>query len=206
MPHFTYGPIELDHLRRRDPALGRAIDEIGPIEREVIPDPFAALVHTVVAQQLSSRAAAAIWRRLQERLGAITPEAIAAATVDDLRQCGLSARKAGYVRDIGAAVATGELDLAGLVALPDDLVDRRLSTVPGLGRWSAEMFLIFSLERPDIVSWGDLAIRRGMMNLYGLSSLSRDQFEEYRRRYSPYGSVASLYLWAVARRRRSPSQ
>jgi len=68
------------------------------------------------------------------------------------------------------------------------------------------MFLIFSLERPDIVSWGDLAIRRGMMNLYGLSSLSRDQFEEYRRRYSPYGSVASLYLWAVARRRRSPSQ
>ena len=103
-------------------------------------------------------------------------------------------------------MATGELDLAGLVALPDDLVDRRLSTVPGLGRWSAEMFLIFSLERPDIVSWGDLAIRRGMMNLYGLSSLSRDQFEEYRRRYSPYGSVASLYLWAVARRRRSPSQ
>src|SRR5690606_10720208 len=130
------------------------------------------LVHTIVAQQLSSRAAAAIWRRLQEHLGAITPEAIAAATVDDLRQCGLSTRKAGYVMDIGAAVATGELDLAGLATLPDDLVVRRLSTVPGLGQWSAEMFLIFSLERPDIVSWGDLAIRRGMMNLYGLSSLS----------------------------------
>ncbi|MEN6343443.1 MAG: DNA-3-methyladenine glycosylase, partial [Methanospirillum sp.] len=188
------------HLRKRDRRLGRAIDEIGPVEREVIPDPFAALVHTIVGQQISSRAAAAIWRRLQERFGAITPEALAAASVEELRQCGLSSRKARYIRGIGAAVVQGELDLAGLAELSDADIIARLTALEGIGRWTAEMYLLFSLQRPDVVSWDDLAIRRGMMNLYGLESLTRDQFDRYRRRYSPYGSVASLYLWAISHR------
>jgi 3-methyladenine DNA glycosylase/8-oxoguanine DNA glycosylase len=197
---FTYGRNELEYLRKRDRELARAIDEIGPIEREVIPDPFTALVHTIVAQQISSRAAAAIWSRLREQLGGIRPETIAAASVEELRRCGLSARKAGYIRGIGGAVVRGELDLIELRTLSDDDVIRRLTALPGIGRWSAEMVLIFSLQRPDVVSWGDLAIRRGMMNLYGLTALSQDQFDRYRRRYSPYGSLASLYLWAVSHR------
>lgn len=200
MALFAYGPTELDHLRKRDRKLGRAIDEIGPIEREVIPDPFAALVHTIVGQQISSSAAAAIWSRLQEQFGGIRPEPIAAASVEELRRCGLSARKAGYIRGIATAVLQGDLDLAGLHALSDEDVIGRLTALPGIGRWSAEMVLLFSLQRPDVVSWGDLAIRRGMMNLYGLNALSPDQFDRYRRRYSPYGSVASLYLWAVSHR------
>ena len=91
-----------------------------------------------------------------------------------------------------------ELNIAELATLPDAEIIRRLSSLNGVGVWTAEMLLIFSLERPDVVSWGDLAIRRGMMNLYGLDSLTREQFERYRKRYSPYGSVASLYLWALA--------
>ncbi len=200
MELFTYGRTELEHLRKKDRRLGYAIDEIGPIEREVIPDPFTALVHTIVGQQISSRAAAAIWNRLQEQLGGIRPETIAAASIEELRRCGLSARKAGYIRGIGAAVTQGELDLAGLAALSDEDVIGRLTALPGIGRWTAEMYLLFSLRRPDVVSWSDLAIRRGMMNLYGLATLSRDEFDRYRRRYSPYGSVASLYLWAVSHR------
>lgn len=200
MDLFTYGPTELAHLRKKDRRLGQAIDEIGPIERAVISDPFTALVHGIVGQQLSSRAAAAIWSRLQELLGEITPETIAAASVEELRRCGLSTRKAEYIRGIGAAVAQGELDLIGLRELSDEDVIERLTALPGVGRWTAEMYLLFSLQRPDIVSWGDLAIRRGMMNLYGLTSLSREEFNRYRRRYSPYGSVASLYLWAVSHR------
>ncbi len=200
MELFTCGPTELEHLRKRDRRLGRAIDEIGPIERAVIPDPFAALVHGIVSQQLSSRAAVAIWSRLQELVGEITPETIAAASVEELRRSGLSARKADNIRGIGAAVARGELDLAGLRSFSDDDVILRLTALPGVGRWTAEMYLLFSLQRPDVVSWGDLAIRRGMMNLYGLTSLSREEFDRYRRRYSPYGSVASLYLWAVSHR------
>jgi 3-methyladenine DNA glycosylase/8-oxoguanine DNA glycosylase len=200
MPIFPYGETETAYLRRRDRRLGRAIDEIGPIAREVIPDPFTALVHTVVGQQISSQAAAAIWARLQERLDGISPGTLAAASVEDLRQSGLSARKAAYIRGIAASVVQGDLDLAALSLISDEDVVRRLTALPGIGRWSAEMVLLFSLQRPDVVSWDDLAIRRGMMRLYGLGELTRDEFDRHRRRYSPYGSIASLYLWALAHR------
>lgn len=200
MPIFSYGETETGYLRRRDRRLGRVIDEIGPIAREVIPDPFTALVHTVVGQQISSQAAAAIWHRLQERFGGVGPVALAAAPVEDLRQIGLSARKAAYIQGIAAAVVRGDLDLGALALLPDEDVVRRLTALPGIGRWSAEMVLLFSLQRPDVVSWDDLAIRRGMMRLYGLGELTRDEFDRYRRRYSPYGSIASLYLWALSHR------
>ena len=92
----------------------------------------------------------------------------------------------------------GELDLAALAALPDQGVIDCLTALNGIGVWTAEMLLIFCLRRPDVVSWGDLAIRRGMMRLYNLRTLSREQFERRRKQYAPYGSVASLYLWALA--------
>lgn len=202
MPAFRYGEAELEHLRERDPALGAAICRIGMIEREVIPDLFAALVHSIVGQQVSSRAAASVWTRLQECLGAVTPETVAAASHEELRRCGLSGRKAEYVQGIAGAVLRGELDLPGLHDLSDEEVIERLSSLRGVGAWTAEMLLIFSMERPDVVSWSDLAIRRGMRALYGLETLDREQFERYRERYSPYGSVASLYLWAVAHDRK----
>lgn len=198
MRTFRYGEAELEHLRERDPAMGAAIDRIGMIEREVIPDLFAALVHSIVGQQVSSRAAASVWMRLQESLGAVTPQTVAAASVEELRRCGLSGRKAEYVRGAADAVLRGELDLSGLHDLSDEEVIARLSSLRGVGTWTAEMLLIFSMERPDVVSWSDLAIRRGMRALYGLEALDREQFDRYRERYSPYGSVASLYLWAVS--------
>ena len=198
MRTFQYGDAQLEHLRRRDPVLGAAIDRIGPIEREVLPDLFAALVQSIVGQQVSSRAAASVWARLQASLGAVTPQSVAGASVEELRRCGLSARKAEYARGAAVTVLRGELDLAGLHDLSDDEVIRQLSSLRGVGAWTAEMLLIFSMERPDVVSWSDLAIRRGMRILYGLESLDRAQFERYRARYSPHGSVASLYLWAVS--------
>jgi len=109
-------------------------------------------------------------------------------------------RKAGYIKVIGEAVATGELDLAGLRNLSDDEVIARLQEFEGVGAWTAEMLLIFSMERPDVLSWNDLAIRRGMMNLYGKTMLDKEQFEVLRKRYSPYGSIASLYLWEISHR------
>ena len=107
-------------------------------------------------------------------------------------------RKSGYIKGLGDAAVCGDPDLLNLGGLPDDEIIKKLSSLHGLGIWSAEMLLIFSLRRPDVVSWGDLAIRRGMMNLYGLKSLSKEQFDRYRKKYSPYGSVASLYLWALS--------
>jgi len=198
MEQFKYGQVEIEHLKRRDKKLGVAIDRIGAIEREVTPDLFTALVKSIVAQQISTRAADTVWGRLCAQLADITPESIAAAGVSEIQKCGLSMRKAGYIKGLGNAAICGELDLVGLGVLSDDEIVKKLLSLRGLGVWTAEMIMIFSLCRPDVVSWGDLAIRRGMMNLYGLKKLSKEQFERYRKRYSPYGSVASLYLWALS--------
>jgi 3-methyladenine DNA glycosylase/8-oxoguanine DNA glycosylase len=195
---FQYGKAEIDHLKSRDKKLGRAIDRIGVIERQVMPDLFAALVHSVVAQQISSKAAATIWGRLCGKLLDITPRKVAGMDVSDIQKCGVSMRKARYIKGIGEAAFRGDLDLLELRELPDEVVIEKLSSLPGIGVWTAEMLLIFSLCRPDVVSWGDLAIQRGMMNLYGLKELSKEQFDRFRKRYSPCGSVASLYLWTLS--------
>jgi DNA-3-methyladenine glycosylase II len=200
MQIFRYGSIEIDYLRARDKILGRAIDEIGMIERRVIPDIFTALVATVASQQVSAKAAETVWGRMEKRFGTITPDSIAAATAEEIQQCGMSMRKAGYIKKIGDAVARGDPDLAALPALADEEVIARLTVLDGVGVWTAEMMLIFSMQRPDVVSWGDLAIRRGMMRLYGKATLDRAAFDRYRSRYSPYGSVASLYLWEISHR------
>jgi len=198
MEIFQYGQIEIAHLKRRDQKLGAAIDRLGMIERKVTRDVFTALVRSVVGQQISTKAQDTIWGRLRARLSEITPESIARAEVAVIQQCGVSMRKAGYIKGIGEAVLGGELDVSQFMALPDEAVIEQLSALRGVGVWTAEMLLLFSLNRPDIVSWGDLAIRRGMMRLYGLTTLTREQFECYRKRYSPHGSVASLYLWRLS--------
>ncbi len=198
MKIFEYGQAEIDHLKRRDKKLGAAIEIIGVIKREIRPDPFAALVLSVVAQQISNKAADAIRGRLHAFLGEITPERIAGADPSLMRRCGLSARKVDYIRGIADAALCGEIDVSRFSEMTDAEIIRHLSSLRGIGVWTAEMLLLFSLCRQDIVSWGDQAIRRGMMNLYGLKTLTRKQFDRYRKRYSPYGSVASLYLWALS--------
>lgn len=110
----------------------------------------------------------------------------------------MSMRKAGYIKGISDEAIAGTVDFKTLYTLTDEEIIKKLSSFHGVGVWTAEMLLIFSLCRPDVVSSKDLAICRGMMNLYGLKELPKDKFERYRKRYSPYGSVASLYLWALS--------
>lgn len=198
MPVFEYGQAELDHLKKRDKKLGQAIERIGQIDREVNPDLFAALVHSIIAQQISSKAAVTVWNRMCLQCGEINPQTIAANSAESLQKCGLSFRKTDYILKVAETVLQGELDIEKLPLLSDEEIVRQLSSLHGLGVWTAEMLMIFSLQRSDIVSWGDLAIRRGMMSLYGLTALDRPTFDKYRKRYRPYGSVASLYLWRLA--------
>jgi len=195
---FSYGQTEISHLQKRDKALGAAIDAIRPIEREVNPDLFSALVNTIVGQQISVKAQATIWGRMQTGLGEITPQSILSRTQEELQSFGISFRKADYIRGAAERAADGRLDLAALHHKADAEICRELTALDGIGIWTAEMLMLFSMQRPDILSFGDLAILRGMRMLYRHREITKPLFEKYRRRYSPYGSVASLYLWAIA--------
>ncbi|SHI61717.1 DNA-3-methyladenine glycosylase family protein [Lutispora thermophila] len=198
MEIFRYGQNEIEYLKRRDKKLGAAIDKIGMIERKIIPDPFIGLVSTIVGQQISSKAAETVWNRLCNLLSEITPENVAEASLTDIQRCGMTLKKAGYIKEIADAALSGKVDFNLLHTLSDVEIIKKLTSLNGVGVWTAEMMLIFSLCRPDVVSYGDLAIRRGMMNLYGLKELTKEQFYRYRKRYSPYGSIASLYLWSLS--------
>lgn len=198
MEIFQYGQKEIEYLKKKDKKLGAAIDRIGIIEREITPDPFTAILSSVVSQQISSKAAETVWNRFLNLIGEITPENVAKVDLLEIRGCGMSERKAGYIKGVAEAAASRQIDFNTLHTLTDEEVIKKLSSLHGVGVWTAEMLLIFSLCRADVVSYNDLAIRRGMMNLYGLKELPREKFERYRKRYSPYGSVASLYLWALS--------
>lgn len=198
MQIFQYGQKEIEYLKKKDKKLGAAIDRIGTIEREITPDPFTAILSSVVSQQISSKAAETVWNRFLNLIGEITPEKVAKVDLLEIKGCGMSERKAGYIKGIAEVAVSGGVDFSTLHTHTDEEVIKKLSSLYGVGVWTAEMLLIFSFCRPDVVSYNDLAIRRGMMNLYGLKELSREKFERYRKRYSPYGSVASLYLWALS--------
>ncbi len=192
---FPYGERETAHLARRDKRLGLLIAHIGPIERAIDPDLFTALLRSIVAQQISSKAAVTVFERLRALAGEVTPERIAALAVEDIQACGMSMRKAGYIKSTAEAALSGALDVPALKEKSDEEIIAVLSALNGVGVWTAEMLLIFSLARPDVLSWGDLAVRRGIMKLYGLQTLTRQEFERLRKRWSPCGSTASLYLW-----------
>ena len=198
MKYFQYGQKEIEYLKRKDKKLAVAIDRIGIIEREITPDPFEALVSSIVSQQVSKKAAETVLNRFHELVGEITPENILKANEEFIQKCGMTMRKAGYIKGIADAAISGEIDFNNLDSLSDEEIIKKLSALHGVGVWTVEMLLIFSLNRTNVVSYKDLAICRGMMNLYGLKTLSKEQFEKYKKRYSPYGSVASLYLWQLS--------
>ena len=143
-------------------------------------------------------AQATVWRRFQEAVGNITAETVSAKSVEELQALGMTYRKASYILDFAEKVRTGAFDVEALAEKDDETVLVSLSSLRGIGPWTAEMLMIFCLQRTDVVSYGDLAILRGMRMLYRKKSIDRKTFDRYRKRYSPYGTTASLYLWAIA--------
>ena len=196
--YFAYGTTETGYLARKDKRLASVMERIGPIRREVRPDLFDALMHAIVGQQIATKAQQTVWGRLVQALGQVTPATVDAADADSLQRLGLSYRKVGYMKGAARRVLQGELDVEALRHMDDASVSAALCQLDGVGVWTAEMLMLFSLQRPDVLSFGDLAIIRGLRMIYRHKLVSRDRFEAYRRRFSPYGSVASLYLWAVA--------
>lgn len=159
-------------------------------------DLLEALLICIISQQLSGKVAERIYARFEALFdGKITPEKLLAQTDATLRACGLSGQKAKYVRGVAEAAANGQINFAKLHELSDDEVVAELVKLKGVGTWTAEMMLIFSLGRTDVLSFKDLGIRRGLMKINRLNDLTEADFARLRQRYSPYGTLASLYLW-----------
>jgi DNA-3-methyladenine glycosylase II len=191
-------------LAAADPVMAELIERLGdrsPAQRRrgvPKPDAYGALLRTVVGQQLSSKAARTIYERILDLFGGKTPspDQILASSEDDLRGAGLSGRKVEYIRDLAAHVRSGELELDRFEELSDEEVIEKIVAVRGFGRWSAEMFLIFHLERPDVISGGDLGIRKAVQLACGLDEMPTPQeVEEIGERWRPHRSLASIYLW-----------
>ncbi|WP_311443280.1 DNA-3-methyladenine glycosylase family protein [Ezakiella coagulans] len=196
--YFKYGEKEISYLKNKDKKLAEVIEKVGLIERETDPELFSALVHHIVGQQISTKAQATIWERMKKSLGAVTPETILNASMDEIRSFGISLRKVEYIKDFAEKVHTGEFDIEAAEKMEDDELIKYLTTLKGVGVWTAEMILLFCLQRPNVFSFDDLAIQRGLRMVYHHRKIDRKLFEKYRRRFSPYCSVASLYLWAVS--------
>ena len=149
---FQYGETETAYLTAKDKRLGEVIAQVGPVYREVDTDLFSAVVHHIVGQQISTKAQATIWQRMRDALGTVNAETVLNAGVDKLQSLGISFRKAEYITDFARKVQSGEFDLAGIWEKPDGEVIRELSALKGVGVWTAEMILLFCMQRPDVFS------------------------------------------------------
>jgi DNA-3-methyladenine glycosylase II len=189
-------------LMRRDPSLAAIIKRVGrrrPVARGR--DPFSALVRAVLSQQLSGKAADTIERRVHALVGgldALSPATLLAAEIEALRAAGVSRPKIAYLRDLATRVHGGHLDLHGLRYLPDAEVIAAITAVKGFGVWSAEMFLMFSLDRPDVFPVGDLGIVKGIQHLHGMKRRPKPRtMVRLAEGWRPYRSVACWYLWRI---------
>ena len=186
------------HLIRRDPMLKQVIRRVGPCTYPLRRDRFGALARSIVYQQISGAAASTILGRLMEALpgGEMKPASLATFTPEQFRLAGVSKQKASYLSSLAELSISGELRLSQIGRLNDDDIIAELTQVKGIGVWTAQMFMMFSLGRPDVLPWGDLGVRQAIRKLYGLDDMpSRAESERIAEPWRPYASVASWYCW-----------
>jgi len=186
------------HLKKSDPILSSVIERVGPFRMQFREPEFETLVRSIVYQQLSGKVAAVIFGRLADLVpqGRLTPAAILKLRPQQMRRAGLSGQKTAYIRDLAKKTAAGVVDFGGILSLGDDEVIETLTQVKGIGVWTAHMFLMFALRRPNILPTGDLGIRMAIRKAYELEELPRhEEMVRIAERWQPYRSVAAWYLW-----------
>lgn len=187
-----------NHFRRADPAIHRVIKQVGPYTLKPHRDRFGMLVRSIISQQISVGAARAIRMRLETLVGpkGMQPARLASFSIEQLRSVGLSLQKASYMHDLAAKVADNSVRLPRIGRLTDEEVIAELTQVKGIGRWTAQMFLIFALGREDVFPIDDFGVRAAISRLYGFTEIpSKAVFQEIGQRWSPYASIASWYCW-----------
>jgi len=187
----------INHLKKSDPVLRDIIERVGPCRMEFGPPEFASLAESILYQQLNGKAAATIWARFVALAGEpLTPEGILKLTDEQMRAVGLSKQKSAYLKDLATKTAAGLLDFSRLPELPDEEVIKHLTQVKGVGVWTAHMFLMFTLQRPDVLPTGDYGVQAAIKRHYRKRKLPKPEvMEKIARAWSPYRSVACWYLW-----------
>lgn len=187
----------LNHLRKADPTLAAIIGCVGAYRMNYNEPAFASLAEAIVYQQLHGRAAATIFQRLTDLAGLpLTPQGILKLSEEQMRAAGLSKQKLSYLRDLATKTQSGEVQFASLPGLSDEEVVKELTKIKGIGIWTAHMFLMFSLRRPNVLPTGDLGIQMAMRKHYGKRKLPKPaQMEKIAKCWQPYRSVACWYLW-----------
>ena len=187
------------HLKQADPVLRAIVERVGPYRIRYAEPDFETVARSIVFQQLSGQSARAIFGRVKELVsgnGRMTPRGVLVRTGADLRGAGLSRRKAEYLRDLAEKTEAGDIDFARLAALSDDDVIRQLTVVRGVGVWTAQMFLMFKLGRPDVLPDLDLGIRKGLQQAYRLRKLpDSKRVQAIGAKWAPYRTIACWYLW-----------
>ena len=194
---IDYGQKEMEYLAGKDPVMAKLIAHYGHFERGVEQTVFSSLVTHIVSQMLSNKVGVVLNGRLHTLVGDYTPDHILQQTPAAIKGIGISQRKADYIVHLAKETADGNYDFDVLSSMTDDEVVAYLCQIPGVGEWTAEMIAEFTLGRLDIFSYGDAALRGGMMKAHGFKTLSKLRFERYRKKYTPYCSVASLYYYAL---------
>lgn len=187
----------INHLKKSDPTLRAIIERVGTCRIEYGPPEFHSLAEAIVYQQLNGKAALTIFKRFAALAGEpLTPEGILKLTDEQLRSVGLSKQKSAYLKDLAAKTRDGLLNFAQLADLPDAEVIKHLTQVKGIGVWTAQMFLMFTLRRPDVLPTGDYGVQAAMKKHYKKRKMPKpDVMEKIARRWSPYRSIACWYLW-----------
>jgi len=187
----------LNHLKKCDPVLREIIERVGPFRMEYGPAEFSSLAEAIVYQQLNGRAALTIFNRFADLAGRLlTPEGILKLSDEQLRNVGLSKQKSAYLKDLAAKTASGQLDFSQLHELQDEEVIKHLTQVKGIGVWTAHMFLMFSLRRPNVLPTGDYGVQMALKKHYRKRKLPKPRdMEKIAKAWEPYRSVACWYMW-----------
>jgi len=196
--YFEYGSLEIEYLTKKDNNIAMAIIHYGHIYREVEKDIFKALIKNILSQQISSKAYETILNKFIDLTKDFDKKRLLTIDENDYRKCGISKRKEEYIKTIISQKYIYGYDFDALKNLSDDEVIDALIKFPGVGKWTAQMTLIFSLERKDILAADDFGIRKGLSMMYGVDINDRITIKKFKNMFSPYSTIASFYIWEIA--------
>lgn len=194
---IQYNKTEMDYLSEKDEVMKQLIQRYGKLNAGHVTDVYTSLVFHIIGQMLSNKVADLLVSRFIDLVGEVAPKAVLSKNIDDIKAIGISSRKVEYILELSKDVQDGKYKFDKFPNMNDEEVITYLMQIRGVGRWTAEMITEFTLGRLNVFSYDDVALQNGMKKAYGFKTLSRKRFEKYRKKFSPYCSVASLYFYAL---------